>query len=193
MCRGRERAAYKKQVLGHVKQTPRFRQVPAKRAYFGRTLGSPPGLPGGGITGVLPVSGVGARISGSTPVGGHNTPLDLASLSARGSPAFPVVEPSGAMVPCRRRLHRRAIGGADGGRRRGLGRWRRRPRRGLSDRHAGHRHQHARQKERVFDPHAGKTASAGGGSASVHRVFRIFGNGSARNAPSAASTGARSG
>ena len=53
--------------------------------YFGRTLGSPPGLPGGGITGVLPVSGVGARISGSTPDGGHNTPSDFASLSPRGS------------------------------------------------------------------------------------------------------------
>ena len=31
--------------------------------YFGRIVGSPPGLPGGGITGVLPASGVGARIS----------------------------------------------------------------------------------------------------------------------------------
>jgi len=64
-------------------------------AYFGRTVGSPPGLPGGGITGVLPVSGVGARISGSTPAGGHKTPLDLASLSPSCSPACPVVEPSG--------------------------------------------------------------------------------------------------
>src|SRR5947209_6509854 len=62
-------------------------------------VGSPPGLPGGGITGVLPVSGVGARISGSTPAGGHNTPLDLASLSPSGSPACPVVEPSGATLP----------------------------------------------------------------------------------------------
>ena len=48
-------------------------------SYLGRTLGSPPGLPGGGITGMLPVSGVGARISGSTPVGGHSTPSDFAS------------------------------------------------------------------------------------------------------------------
>jgi hypothetical protein len=53
--------------------------------YFGRTLGSPPGLPGGGITAVLPVSGVGARISGSTPAGGHSTPSDFASLSLSGS------------------------------------------------------------------------------------------------------------
>ena len=70
-----------------------------KSAYFGRTLGSPPGLPGGGITGVLPVSGVGARISGSTPVGGHNTPSERASLSPSGSARCPVVEPSGATVP----------------------------------------------------------------------------------------------
>ena len=68
-------------------------------AYFGRTVGSPPGLPGGGITGVLPASGVGARISGSTPGGGHNTPSDLASFSLSGSTRWPVVVPSGATVP----------------------------------------------------------------------------------------------
>jgi hypothetical protein len=37
------------------------------------------GLPGGGMTGILPVSGVGARISGSTPVGRQSTPSDLAT------------------------------------------------------------------------------------------------------------------
>jgi hypothetical protein len=74
--------------------------VPANPAYFGRIVGSPPGLPGGGITGVLPVSGVGARIAGSTPVGGHNTPSDLASLSPSGSVRWPVVAPCGAIVPC---------------------------------------------------------------------------------------------
>ena len=63
--------------------------------YFGRMSGLPPGLPGGGITGVLPVSGVGARISGSTPDGGQITPSDLASLSPSGSPERPTVEPSG--------------------------------------------------------------------------------------------------
>jgi len=56
-------------------------------------------LPGGGITGVLPASGVGARISGSTPEGGHSTPSDLASLSPSGSARWPVVAPSGATVP----------------------------------------------------------------------------------------------
>src|ERR1700730_8346777 len=68
-------------------------------AYFGRTLRSPPGLPGGGITGVLPVSGVGARISGSTPEGGQSTPSDLASFSPSGSLLWPVVAPSGT-APC---------------------------------------------------------------------------------------------
>src|SRR3954466_11360598 len=62
-------------------------------------LGSPPGLPGGGITGMLPVSGVGARISGSTPVGGHSTPSDCASFSPRGWRLWPVVVVSGAAVP----------------------------------------------------------------------------------------------
>lgn len=66
--------------------------------YLGRTVGSPPGLPGGGITGVLPTSGVGARISGSTPAGGHSTPSDLASLSPSGCWVCPVVAP-GAVVP----------------------------------------------------------------------------------------------
>jgi len=74
-------------------------QLLAISAYFGRKVGSPPGLPGGGITGVLPASGVGARMSGSTPGGGHNTPSDLASLSPSGSARWPVVVPSGATVP----------------------------------------------------------------------------------------------
>ena len=41
-------------------------------------LGSPPGLPGGGMTGILPVSGVGNVICGSTAGGGHITPSDCA-------------------------------------------------------------------------------------------------------------------
>ena len=78
---------------------PPWRPSACKCSYFGRTFGLPPGLPGGGITGVLPVSGVGARISGSTPAGGHNTPSDFASLSPSGSARWPVVVPSGATVP----------------------------------------------------------------------------------------------
>ena len=61
-------------------------------------LGLPPGLPGGGITGVLPPSGVGAWISGSTSAGGHSTPSDFASLSASGSLACPTVVPSGGTM-----------------------------------------------------------------------------------------------
>ena len=48
---------------------------------------------------MLPASGVGARISGSTPAGGHNTPSDFANLSPSGSARWPVVLPCGAMVP----------------------------------------------------------------------------------------------
>src|SRR5215469_4443616 len=48
--------------------------------------GSPPGLPGGGITGIAPPGGVGCLISGSTCSGGQITPPDFASLSLR----FPV-------------------------------------------------------------------------------------------------------
>jgi hypothetical protein len=68
------------------------------QTHFGCTFGLPPGLPGGGITGVVPASGVGACISGSTPLGGHKTPLVLASFSPSGSPARPVVMPSGVAV-----------------------------------------------------------------------------------------------
>jgi hypothetical protein len=51
------------------------------------------------MTGVLPPSGVGACISGSTPAGGHNTPLDRANLSPSGSLLWPVVVPPGAILP----------------------------------------------------------------------------------------------
>jgi hypothetical protein len=107
MCRGRERAAYKKQGLALSSKARAPEEALESQSYFGRTLGLPPGLPGGGITGVLPAFGVGAWISGSTPAGGHSTPLDLASLSAKGSLACPVVVPSGAM------LLRGVLAGAD--------------------------------------------------------------------------------
>jgi hypothetical protein len=48
---------------------------------------------------MLPVSGVGARISGSTPDGGHNTPSDFGSLSLSGSFDWPAVKPLGAFAP----------------------------------------------------------------------------------------------
>jgi len=44
-------------------------------------VGSPPGLPGGGITGILPVSSVGARISGSMPAGQADEERVLQRLS----------------------------------------------------------------------------------------------------------------
>ena len=70
--------------------------MPASGDYFGRIEGSPPGLPGGGITGVLPTSGAVARISGSTPAGGHRTPSDWASLSPSG---WLVTVPPGTAAP----------------------------------------------------------------------------------------------
>ena len=67
--------------------------------YFGRIAESLSRLPGGGITGILPVSGVGARIAGSTPAGGQRTPPDCASRSVNGAPLpCPVVVPFGAIV-----------------------------------------------------------------------------------------------
>ena len=91
----RERAGYKE---WHLRLSSKVRGA-GDPCYFGRILGSPPGLPGGGMTGVLPLSGVGARISGSMPDGGHSTPSDLLSLSPSGSPARPTVDPSGAVLP----------------------------------------------------------------------------------------------
>jgi hypothetical protein len=53
------------------------------------------------MTGILPVSGVGARISGSTPVGGQSTPSDLASWSPSGfADGSVAVVLCGAMEPC---------------------------------------------------------------------------------------------
>jgi hypothetical protein len=75
----------------------------------------------------------------------------------------------------------------------GLGRWRRRRRRGLRDHRARCRQQGARQKECMFHSHTGKTARPGGCSVRTSRDFRICDSGSGRNAPSAASGGARSG
>jgi hypothetical protein len=94
-----ERAAYKKPSEGMSSNPGRHSQKPASADYFGLTEGSPPGLPGGGMTGVLPVLGVCAGIAGSIPGGGQSTPSDLASLSPKGSRLCPVVVASGAIVP----------------------------------------------------------------------------------------------
>src|SRR3954469_9762095 len=71
-----------------------------KSGYLGRMVGSPPGLPGGGITGVLPTCGGGACICGSAPGGGDSTPSERASLSPSGSARWPVVVSCGATLPC---------------------------------------------------------------------------------------------
>ncbi|WP_154678257.1 hypothetical protein [Microvirga massiliensis] len=52
-----------------------------QRAYLGSMLGSPPGVPGGGITRVVPGSGGRIAISGAMPRGGWITP----SLRSRRS------------------------------------------------------------------------------------------------------------
>lgn len=49
-------------------------------------LGLPSGLPGGGITGMVPPFGVGALMSGSPTRGGQITPPDWASLSLKFLP-----------------------------------------------------------------------------------------------------------
>jgi hypothetical protein len=59
--------------------------------YFGWRLGSPPGLPGGGITFISPVGGGGTAISGSTAPGGQMIPFDSESLSLRFGVALPTV------------------------------------------------------------------------------------------------------
>jgi hypothetical protein len=48
-------------------------------SHLGTIDGSPPGVPGGGITGVLPPPTAGAAIPGSTPAGGQMMPFDCES------------------------------------------------------------------------------------------------------------------
>src|SRR3984885_13381026 len=102
ICRRRERAAYKKSVEGLSSKPGRSAKLLQSYAYLGRTLGSPPGLPGGGITGMLPAPalGAGACIWGSTLEGGHSTPSDFANRSPSGAWLCPVVVPSGVILPC---------------------------------------------------------------------------------------------
>ena len=85
--------------------------------------------------------------------------------------------------------------------RRGLGRRRGRTRRGLGHRHAGGRHQHTRDRNSArFIAMQGKRLRAAEFPVRLshfyarrkRRSFRICGNGSAKNAPSAASAAARS-
>ena len=118
----------------------------------GRIVGSPPGRPGGGMTGILPVSGVGARILGSTPVGGRSAIRRIyanlsPSGSARGSVAVSALRRDSALL--RHRLRRRTARRIPRGRwRRCLSRWRHWRRRRLSGCRAGRHHNCQDQKKR---------------------------------------------
>src|SRR4029077_6995212 len=57
----------------------------AAAIYFGSTLGSPPGEPGGGMIFSSPPPGGATWMSRSTPAGGQITPLDCASLALSGA------------------------------------------------------------------------------------------------------------
>jgi hypothetical protein len=71
--------------------------IGAKIIYFGIRPGSPPGVPGGGITGVMPPPNGGTVRPGSMPAGGQITPFDRDSCSLRL--ALPVVSPADGKPP----------------------------------------------------------------------------------------------
>src|SRR5262247_1886110 len=83
--------------------------------YFGRTLGSPPGLPGGGMTGVLPPPGGGVTSSRSIVCGGQMTPSDRDSLSLGFPPAWPRVSACERSVGSTSVVHRCWLEGACAG------------------------------------------------------------------------------
>jgi len=60
-----------------------------KSGYFGCTSCSPPGVPGGRMTGIFPWAGGSCVIAGSMPPGGRITPPCRCSLSLSGSPEPP--------------------------------------------------------------------------------------------------------
>jgi hypothetical protein len=77
---------------------PKLHQlVSVPHVYFGITLGSPPGVPGGGMTGIIPPPAAGAEIPGSTPAGGQITPFERDIPSLRF--ALPVVSPGAGKEP----------------------------------------------------------------------------------------------
>jgi hypothetical protein len=63
----------------------------ANLGHFGTRPGSPPGVPGGGITGVTPPPIGGTEMPGSMPAGGQITPFDRDNSSLKL--ALPVVSP----------------------------------------------------------------------------------------------------
>jgi hypothetical protein len=64
---------------------------PQRTRYFGTMWGSPPGVPGGGMTGVTPPPVRGAEMPGPTSAGGQITPLDRDNSSLKL--ALPVISP----------------------------------------------------------------------------------------------------
>jgi hypothetical protein len=81
---------------------------------FGTTFGSPPGVPGGGMTGVRPPPTGGTEMPGSTPAGGHITPFDSESCSLKLR--LPVVSGDrGVVLPASAEHSFRAGGETDGG------------------------------------------------------------------------------
>ena len=189
MTAGRERAAYKESARA-VKQTGCTAKLPAHAGLFRPDVGSPPGLPGGGMTGMLPVSGVGRVHFRVDAGGGHSTPSDLGELVAERLPRLPgggAVGRDGAV-----RRHRRAIGGALRRRRRGrlaaASPWWAAPARSRPPGSAASA-THGKEEVRCFILHEGKTRAGARVPRKPH--ITICGNGSARNGPSAASAAAR--
>jgi hypothetical protein len=92
-------------------------RLPGRSYGFGTMFGSPPGVPGGGITGIRPPPIGGTAIPGSMPAGGHITPLDSESCSLKLR--LPVVSlargAEGAAVPMPGGQSRRSNGSAEGG------------------------------------------------------------------------------
>jgi hypothetical protein len=86
-------AASTLQAFANIPRRLRVRTI----FYLGTIDGSPPGVPGGGITGVLPPPTGGAAIPGSIPAGGQMMPFDCDSWSLSG--ALPVVSPNVGKAP----------------------------------------------------------------------------------------------
>ena len=132
--------------------------------------------------------------AGSTPAGGHNTPSDLRQFVAERLVALPGGRalparwcPAAPAASARNRSVRAGAGGAVwAGGVAGVG-----GACALAAPDAAIRTQ--AEKERVFDPHARENGLPARRFRSGTADFRICGSGSAKNAPSAASGGARSG
>src|SRR5262249_51979123 len=84
-CSHRLRLVLSVQASCLLQLTERPRAAGEKKAYFGCTFGSPPGVPGGGMTLRRPPPGGVTSMPRSITAGGQMTPFDWASLSLKGS------------------------------------------------------------------------------------------------------------